>query len=325
MDFLCSICGEQSQTLSQFVFHIQKNHQINLKQYVENYIEIPLCPYCNTNKLKIPNRTSSQLNRSGNFWIKTCGSKKCNSKMLKEVQKNNYDGEKGLIIREKIRKKRFEYLKKNTGETAWERRQSRKMSYLELWFFDNVINEYKLFEQYDIVNEFPEYPYFIDFAFTNIKLAVELDGKHHFINEKRMQHDKDKDDCLIKNGWTIYRIMYNDNNEGTVKKFLNFLHSMVKNKQMGNKVYRYSEIKNHNKKRNYKKCPVCGKSILISSKRCVRCNMESKRKVERPDKETLEKEVKENSFLALSRKYGVSDNAIRKWCVGYGINYKKSS
>jgi hypothetical protein len=33
--------------------------------------------------------------------------------------------------------------------------------------------------------------------------------------------------------------------------------------------------------------------------------------------------LRENSFSALGRKYGVSDNAIRKWCKYYGIEYKK--
>lgn len=29
-------------------------------------------------------------------------------------------------------------------------------------------------------------------------------------------------------------------------------------------------------------------------------------------------------MLSLGRKYGVSDNAIRKWCKQYGIDYKHS-
>lgn len=47
------------------------------------------------------------------------------------------------------------------------------------------------------------------------------------------------------------------------------------------------------------------------------------RKVERPSKEILEKEIQENSFCALGRKYKVSDNAIRKWCKYYDIKLSK--
>ncbi len=41
----------------------------------------------------------------------------------------------------------------------------------------------------------------------------------------------------------------------------------------------------------------------------------SRRKVERPPLEVLLAETKENGFSATGRKYGVSDNAIRKWIL----------
>lgn len=44
------------------------------------------------------------------------------------------------------------------------------------------------------------------------------------------------------------------------------------------------------------------------------------RKVVRPEKEILEKEIKTNTMVSLGKKYGVSDNAVKKWCKSYGIN-----
>ena len=41
------------------------------------------------------------------------------------------------------------------------------------------------------------------------------------------------------------------------------------------------------------------------------------RKVERPSYEQLRVDVQAMSFLAIGRKYGVSDNAIRKWIRWY--------
>jgi hypothetical protein len=49
----------------------------------------------------------------------------------------------------------------------------------------------------------------------------------------------------------------------------------------------------------------------------------SLRKVDRPTKEELEELIPNNTFVALGKKYGVSDNAIRKWCKSYGLTYKK--
>jgi 5-methylcytosine-specific restriction endonuclease McrA len=43
------------------------------------------------------------------------------------------------------------------------------------------------------------------------------------------------------------------------------------------------------------------------------------RKVERPEKEILEKEILEIPMETIGKKYGVSGNAIKKWCISYKI------
>jgi len=41
------------------------------------------------------------------------------------------------------------------------------------------------------------------------------------------------------------------------------------------------------------------------------------RKVERPPYEQLKEEIEATSYLAVGRRYGVSDNAVRKWVRFY--------
>lgn len=48
------------------------------------------------------------------------------------------------------------------------------------------------------------------------------------------------------------------------------------------------------------------------------------RRVERPQKEVLIEEIKELNFVGTGKKYGVSDNAIRKWCKAYNISTRAS-
>lgn len=323
MEIICSICNKNFLNVQSFYVHLKKAHKMNLKQYVFQCVNIPICPFCKTNKLKIPNNIPNQFRRSGNFWLNTCGNKKCVSKMSSKYQKKRFVGENGIKAREKARQKRFEYLKKHTGQTAWERRSSGKMSFLEKWFFDNVIVKYKLFEKFDIINELPVYPYFIDFAFNDIKLAVELDGKIHFVNEERIQHDNNKDTHLTNKGWIVYRIKYDENNDDTISKFIDFLNNFTPNKSMDNKVYKYQEIKiinNIRKCHTYnKKCPVCGADICDSSKYCKKCDGINRRKVEHPSKEILQEEIQHYNFCVLGRKYGVSSSSIKKWCIAYGI------
>lgn len=78
-------------------------------------------------------------------------------------------------------------------------------------------------------------------------------------------------------------------------------------------------------------CQECGAEIVSpKATYCISCANIKNRKVERPKREELLKyliSIKGN-FSEASRHYGVSDNAIRKWCKAYNIpssskEYKK--
>lgn len=66
------------------------------------------------------------------------------------------------------------------------------------------------------------------------------------------------------------------------------------------------------------KCLDCDKLIYKSSLRCMSCasfkqNKNSRKVLNRPKREDLIKEIEELGYSAVGRKYGVSDNAVRKW------------
>lgn len=77
------------------------------------------------------------------------------------------------------------------------------------------------------------------------------------------------------------------------------------------------------KKDIIKTCPVCKKEFNSNRKNqkycSTKCYYKSCRKVERPSKEKLEKEISENTWSALGKKYGVSGNAVKKWAKKYKI------
>lgn len=75
-----------------------------------------------------------------------------------------------------------------------------------------------------------------------------------------------------------------------------------------------------NKKHNY--CIVCSKEILLSSIRCNECDDINKRKVDRPTREELKNLIRNNSMVKISKMFGVSDNAVRKWCAKYNLPSK---
>ena len=72
-------------------------------------------------------------------------------------------------------------------------------------------------------------------------------------------------------------------------------------------------------------CEMCGKIKLDKSTRlCPECGHKIQRVVERPTREELKAKIKTQSFLSIGKEYGVSDNAIRKWCKAYNLPFKKT-
>lgn len=71
-------------------------------------------------------------------------------------------------------------------------------------------------------------------------------------------------------------------------------------------------------------CIKCGAELKIkNSKYCQKCFHELSHRVEWPDRETLKKEIRQESFCELGRRYNVSDKAITKWCIYYNLPHRK--
>lgn len=64
-------------------------------------------------------------------------------------------------------------------------------------------------------------------------------------------------------------------------------------------------------------CCICGVKIYKGSKKCVGCNTFNLRKVERPSLEQLLLDIEVSNYVLTGKKYGVSDNTIRKWMRKY--------
>lgn len=71
-------------------------------------------------------------------------------------------------------------------------------------------------------------------------------------------------------------------------------------------------------------CIDCGKEITKGYERCEECARLKRRKAVRPSREELKQLIREKPFTQIASEYGVSDNAIRKWCDAEGLPRKKT-
>ena len=79
---------------------------------------------------------------------------------------------------------------------------------------------------------------------------------------------------------------------------------------------------NKNFKWGKKSCPICGKPMTSKAKLCLDCSRIVSRKVKRPSKEELDEMIHSIPFVKIAEKYGVTDNAVRRWCKTYDLPYK---
>ncbi len=245
---ICKICGKEFNTTKNLKIHLSSHNfggyrnWYNYLYKYENFM-IPKCPYCKKD-CKLGSRRGFQ---------KTCGNKECIKKYNSENQKNVYKIHPEL--RDLHRKQRCEFLsiQSNRDKTAWANRSNGNYSYLERYFIDNYILPFSLQKKFNIINEYSVYPYFLDFAFLDIKLDIEIDGRCHFNNGiNRIEHDIKRDKDLSDKGWKVYRISYDEINlKSSISKFIDFIENYKNYKYDENRqIIKYLE---YNKTRNQKK------------------------------------------------------------------------
>ena len=71
-----------------------------------------------------------------------------------------------------------------------------------------------------------------------------------------------------------------------------------------------------------KPCPKCGKLIKKGSSLCEECYHIEERTCARPKREELKNLIRTKNFCAIARDYGVTDNAIRKWCKAENLPFR---
>ena len=86
----------------------------------------------------------------------------------------------------------------------------------------------------------------------------------------------------------------------------------------------FYKILSINKSDSFNMCPICGNKTHNSKYCSYNCASIANRKTIWPTKEELKNLIRTMSFLQIGKQFGVTDNAVRKWCKQYNLPYKAS-
>jgi very-short-patch-repair endonuclease len=337
---VCSKCNRQI-AISQYKRHYDACNGIVKKTFIQEEWKTEegkyKCPYCKKEYTKAG--ISSHIWRKhgeGKFFSPT--PKGTPSKLKGKKLENIHDEERAKEIKEKIsksltgkkypnrniivspetRKKISEAMKKahaegrahNIGMSRW----NNKPSYPET-FLMKVIKD--SFEDKNYIREYPISIYAADFAWVHKKIDVEIDGQQHK-HKEHAERDKRKDKCLKERGWKVLRVEWIHLMNET-QKWIKVIKDFVDNGEICNEHVDIlkDETNRYIKQKMY--CKLCNKVLKHKNKNnlCFICYKKTQRKVDRPPYEQLKKEIEETNYCVVGRKYGVSDNTIRKWIKFY--------
>lgn len=79
-----------------------------------------------------------------------------------------------------------------------------------------------------------------------------------------------------------------------------------------NYTYPLRQVQDMSKKQHF--CCDCGVEVGKGSVRCMECAHKRQYKCAHPEREELKELIRKNSFMSIGKRFGVTDNTIRKWC-----------
>lgn len=210
--------------------------------------------------------------------------------------------------KQKISDGRKKYLRENPDKHPW--KKNSKFISVPCESFKNILrnNNIKFVEEY---SDFKDHNYSVDIAFPEYKIGIEINGNQHYNKDGSLsKYYQKRHNYLVSCGWSIVELHYRVSfDEG---KVLEIVDNILNKKATFDFNYDDYLLSVLNKGKYI--CPKCGNpKVTKSSEYCVSCFGIIRRKTERPILEVLLKDINELGYSKTGRKYGVSDNAIRKW------------
>lgn len=115
---------------------------------------------------------------------------------------------------------------------------------------------------------------------------------------------------------------YKNNQEENLQVLCPNCHSLTEHHKGANRGFgREDRLEYVPRKKNF--CIDCGKEISNGSLRCVTCAGKARIEELPISREELKQKIRTQTFVSIGKEFGISDNAIKKWCDKYNLPRKK--
>lgn len=194
--WFCSHCNSYFKSRNLLKSHLKENNIVNpnkrgrcYEPYVECY-----CDFCGRKFTRKSAKTLHEKScRQNPNWKKR---EACSKVYTDEYKKKVSEGMKKA------------YREGRAG--SWPSRKGLCHSYPELWLIKLLYNDFSLKENIDYETEYSFFGQFLDFAWVDKKICIEIDGEQHNRFEDRIKNDQKKDKKLKEENWKLLRLNWTD-------------------------------------------------------------------------------------------------------------------
>lgn len=213
--------------------------------------------------------------------------------------------------KKKISSSMIEFLKDHPDRVPYLlNHYSKGESYPEKYFncvFTGNSLTFERYLQYNVYN--------LDFAFVDKLINVEIDGDQHICDKAVIRSNQRRDKYLTEHGWKTIRILWSEYQKltpDTKKEYINALISIINNFDIKNKNIQIITLPSGLRKIKKLYHCSCGNEMHRKSKMCIRCAIKLRSPLNGLKTDQIINDVKELGYVGTGKKYGVSDNAVRK-------------
>ena len=205
----CKYCSDKPIFKSRRLLQ-QHNKEIHANVNLRTQKLNNICQYCNTE-----------------IYSTISGFKNHEAMCIKNPNRRimDYSACKTEEFRRKVSERMKEWHKLGIAPT-FKNRKLFPHSYPENWLINFLKNDFNMIENVDYITEKPFYKYFLDFAWPEKRLCIEIDGAQHQRFDKLILNDAEKDKLLKEDGWKELRLKWGyivKYTQDAIKLITNFL------------------------------------------------------------------------------------------------------